>query len=61
MGADFLPEGGKNASKFVVPPEMALGEGILFPCVGEGWRGEGGGGKPYFLGGNWDFFYKRKE
>ncbi len=36
MGADFFPEGGKNTSKFVVPPKMALGEGILFPFVGEG-------------------------
>ncbi len=36
MGADFFPEGGKNTFKFVVPPKMALGEGILFPFVGEG-------------------------
>ncbi len=36
MGADFFPEGGKNTSKFAVPPKMALGEGILFPFVGEG-------------------------
>ncbi len=36
MGADFFPEGGKNAPKFEVPPKMALAEGILFPCVGEG-------------------------
>ncbi len=36
MGADFFPEGGKNTSKFVVLPKMALGEGILFPFVGEG-------------------------
>ena len=36
MGADFFPEGGKNTSKFVVPPKKALGEGILFPFVGEG-------------------------
>ena len=35
MGADFFPEGGKNTSKFVVPPKMALGEGIVFPFVGE--------------------------
>ncbi len=36
MGADFFPEGEENTSKFVVPPKMALGEGILFPSVGEG-------------------------
>ncbi len=36
MGADFFPEGGKNASKIVVPPKMALGEGILFTLLGEG-------------------------
>ena len=36
MGADFFPQEGKNSLKFVVPPKMALGEGILFSFVGEG-------------------------
>ncbi len=36
MGADFFPEGGKNASKIVIPQKMALGEGILFALLGEG-------------------------
>ncbi len=36
MGADFFPEGGKNGPKIVIAPKMALGEGILFPFVGEG-------------------------
>ncbi len=36
MGADFFPEGGKNAQKNLIPPKMALGEGILFALLGEG-------------------------
>ncbi len=36
MGADFFPEGGKNASKIVTPTKMALGEGILIALLGEG-------------------------
>ncbi len=48
MGADFFPEGGKNASKNFMPPKMALGEGILFSFLGEGRRGEGVGDKPNF-------------
>ena len=32
----FLPEGGKNDSKIVIPPKMALGKGILFALLGEG-------------------------
>ncbi len=36
MGTDFFPEGGKNASKIVVPTKMALGEGILFALLKEG-------------------------
>ncbi len=36
VGANFFPEGGKNASKIVIPPKMALGEGILFALLGEG-------------------------
>ncbi len=50
MGADFFPEEGKNASKIVIPPKMALGEGIFFaPSKGgvEG-RKRGGGDKPHF-------------
>ena len=36
MGADFFPQGGKNVLKIVIPPKMALGEGILFALKGEG-------------------------
>ncbi len=36
LAPTILPEGGKNASKFVIPPKMALGEGILFPPLGVG-------------------------
>ncbi len=36
MGADFFVEGGKNASKIVIPPKMAFLEGILFGLLGEG-------------------------
>ncbi len=32
----FLDQGGKNASKIVVPPKKGLGEGILFVLLGEG-------------------------
>ncbi len=35
MGADFFQEGGKNASKIVIPPKMALGEGILLALLWE--------------------------
>ncbi len=44
IGADFFPEGGKNASKIVVPQKMALGAGILFALLGKG------GNKPFFCG-----------
>ncbi len=40
-------------SKFVVPPKMALGEGILFfPLQGRGRGGEGGGTNQIIIGGN---------
>ncbi len=35
-GRRHFSRGGKNTSQFVVPPKMALGEGILLPFVGEG-------------------------
>ena len=35
-GRRLFPEGMKSASKIVVPPKMALGEGILFALLGEG-------------------------
>ncbi len=35
MGADFFSRGGGNGSKIVVPPKMALGEGILPALLGE--------------------------
>ncbi len=53
MGADFFPEGGKNASKIVVPPKWAIGVVILFPLLWVGLRG--GWGR-----GNKQCFYTRK-
>ncbi len=34
-GHRLFSRGGKNASKIVRPPKMALGEGILFALLGE--------------------------
>ncbi len=49
MGTDFFPQEGKNASKIVRPPKMALGEGRggdnFCPPRGEAEGGRGG----YFL------------
>ncbi len=65
MGADFFPEGGggENASKIVMPLKMAIGEGILFALLVEGYRGVMGGdkNKPNFCTRTQGLLPKRKE
>ncbi len=60
MGADFFPEGRKNASKKITPPKMALGERILFALLGERLRG-GRGGQTKFLQKKQGFLWKHKK
>ncbi len=57
MGADFFPEGGKNASRIVIPQIMAVGAGVLCALLGEGERG-GRGGETIFLQKKKRFFVK---
>ncbi len=57
MGADFFPEGGKNASKIVIPQKISLGEGIDTFCSPRGGveGGKGGGTNHVFAEENKDF------
>ncbi len=47
MDEDFFSDGGMNSSKVLIPPKMALGEGILFPLLGERLRRRRGGKRKY--------------
>ncbi len=47
-GRRLFSRGRKNASKKIIPPKMALGEGLLYALRGEVEKGGRGSGKQIF-------------